>query len=42
MRYYDPEICWFINADNADEYELIATLSEVPGQLNLYAYWANI
>ena len=37
-RYYDPEICRFINAD---DYELIATLSEVPGQLNLYAYCNN-
>ena len=37
-RYYAPEICRFINAD---DYELIATLSEVPGQLNLYAYCNN-
>ena len=37
-RYYDPEICRFINAD---DYGLIATLSEVPGQLNLYAYCNN-
>ena len=37
-RYYDPEICRFINAD---DYELIATLSEIPGQLNLYAYCNN-
>ena len=37
-RYYDPEICRFINAD---DYELISTLSEVPGQLNLYAYCGN-
>ena len=37
-RYYDPTICRFINADN---YELIATLSSVPGQLNMYAYCNN-
>ena len=37
-RYYDPEICRFINAD---DYELIAELSEVLGQLNLYAYCGN-
>ena len=37
-RYYDPTTCRFINADN---YELISTLSQVPGQLNLYAYANN-
>lgn len=37
-RYYDPTICRFINADN---YELVATLSTVPGQLNMYAYCNN-
>ena len=37
-RYYDPSICRFINADN---YELVATLSSVPGQLNMYAYCNN-
>ena len=37
-RYYDPTICRFINADN---YELIAELSSVAGQLNLYAYANN-
>ena len=37
-RYYDPTICRFINADN---YELIAELSTVIGQLNLYAYANN-
>ena len=37
-RYYDPSICRFINADN---YELVATLSTVPGQLNMYAYCGN-
>ena len=37
-RYYDPEVCRFINAD---DYELIATLAEIPGQLNLYAYCNN-
>ena len=37
-RYYDPEICRFINAD---DYELISTLAEIPGQLNLYAYCNN-
>lgn len=31
-------ICRFINADN---YELVATLSTVPGQLNMYAYANN-
>ena len=31
-RYYDPTICRFINADN---YELVAELSETVGQLNL-------
>lgn len=31
-RYYDPTICRFINADN---YELVAGLSETVGQLNL-------
>ena len=31
-RYYDPTICRFINADN---YELVATLSSVPGELNI-------
>ena len=34
-RYYDPTICRFINADN---YELVAQLSSVAGQLNMYAY----
>lgn len=37
-RYYDPTICRFINADN---YELVAQLSSVAGQLNLYAYANN-
>ena len=37
-RYYDPTICRFINADN---YELVAQLSSVPGQLNMYAYCGN-
>ena len=37
-RYYDPTICRFINADN---YELVAQLSCVAGQLNLYAYANN-
>ena len=37
-RYYDPTICRFINADN---YELVAELSYVPGQLNMYAYCNN-
>ena len=32
-RYYDPTICRFINADN---YELVAQLSNLPGQLNMY------
>ena len=37
-RYYDPSICRFINADN---YELVATLSSVPGELNMYSYCNN-
>ena len=37
-RYYDPEICRFINADNL---ELPSTLSGTPGHLNLYAYCNN-
>ena len=37
-RYYDPTICRFINADN---YELVAELSSVAGQLNMYAYCNN-
>ena len=37
-RYYDPEICRFINADNL---ELLSTLSGTPGHLNLYAYCNN-
>ena len=37
-RYYDPTICRFINADN---YELVAELSQMVGQLNLYAYANN-
>ncbi|MBQ3221698.1 MAG: hypothetical protein IJB34_07035 [Clostridia bacterium] len=37
-RYYDPTICRFINADN---YELVATLSQSVGELNMYAYCGN-
>ena len=37
-RYYDPTICRFINADN---YELVAELSQTVGQLNFYAYANN-
>ena len=37
-RYYDPTICRFINADN---YEIVAELSSVAGQLNMYAYCNN-
>ena len=37
-RYYDPTICRFINADN---YELLGTLAQTVGQLNLYSYCAN-
>ena len=37
-RYYDPSICRFINADN---YEVVAQLSYVSGQLNMYAYCGN-
>ena len=36
--YYDPSICRFISAD---QYELVGTLSDVVGQLNLYAYCNN-
>ncbi len=37
-RYYDPEICRFISADNL---ELLPTLSQIPGLLNLYVYCNN-
>ena len=37
-RYYDPTTRLFINADN---YELISTLAEIPGQLNMYGYCNN-
>ncbi len=37
-RYYDPEIMRFINADN---YELVPTLAQTAGQLNMYAYCNN-
>ena len=37
-RYYAPTICRFISSD---QYELIPTLSQIPGQLNLYAYCNN-
>ena len=37
-RYYDPSICRFISAD---QYELVGTLSDTVGQLNLYAYCNN-
>ena len=37
-RYYAPSICRFISSD---QYELISTLSQIPGQLNLYAYCNN-
>ena len=37
-RYYDPTTRLFINADN---YELLATLAEIPGQLNMYGYCNN-
>ncbi len=37
-RYYDPEICRFISADNL---ELVPELSGTAGQLNLYAYCNN-
>ena len=36
-RYYDPETCRFINADN---YELISQLSSTY-ELNLYTYCGN-
>lgn len=37
-RYYDPTICRFINANN---YEIVAELSNVDSQLNIYAYCNN-
>ena len=37
-RYYDPQICRFISADNL---EIIPSLSQTAGQLNLYAYCNN-
>ena len=37
-RYYSPEICRFISADQP---ELVATLSKTLGQLNLFAYCNN-
>jgi len=37
-RYYDPSIRRFISADN---YELIPTLAQTLGQLNMYAYCNN-
>ena len=37
-RYYDPSMCRFISAD---QYELVGTLSDTVGQLNLYAYCNN-
>ena len=37
-RYYAPSICRFISSD---QYELIPALSQIPGQLNLYAYCNN-
>jgi len=37
-RYYDPEICRFISADDP---EILGDLASVVGQLNLYAYCLN-
>ena len=37
-RYYDPEICRFINAD---DYELLDILAGSIGQLNMYQYCGN-
>ena len=37
-RYYDPEICRFINAD---DYEIVPMLSVIPGMLNFYTYCNN-
>ena len=37
-RYYDPSICRFISAD---QLELLGTLADYPGQINLYAYCNN-
>ena len=37
-RYYDPDICRFISADDL---EILGDLASVVGQLNLYAYCGN-
>lgn len=37
-RYYDPYVRRFVNADN---YELLPILAQVPGQLSLYTYCNN-
>ena len=37
-RYYDPETRMFVNADN---YEILDTLASTLGQLNLYTYCNN-
>ena len=37
-RYYDPSTRMFINADN---YEIVSTLAQTVGQLNMYAYCNN-
>ncbi|MBO5067703.1 MAG: RHS repeat-associated core domain-containing protein, partial [Clostridia bacterium] len=37
-RYYDPSTRMFINADN---YEIVSTLAQTVGQLNMYAYCGN-
>ena len=37
-RYYDPSLCRFISSD---QYTLLPTLFQTPGQLNLYAYCNN-
>jgi len=37
-RYYDPDICRFISADDP---EILGDLASVVGQLNLYAYCLN-
>ena len=37
-RYYDPSTRMFINAD---DYEIVSTLAQTVGQLNMYAYCNN-
>lgn len=37
-RYYDPSICRFISADN---WGMVSTFAQIPGELNLYVYCNN-